>query len=180
LRRIIDKNDIDSEFKEIITKAFNEKTADNRSFLELAYLAQIDNIDENLQKISKGNLNERFADSPEWAARLILCKNGKFPLSNIIKAIESAPELYRVTVLFADLKDFKDPETINYLKNYLNSDKRLPGLKPTVPREPLARRAALVLKEMLKGFPDGKYYDFNDIKKCREWMSEQKKWTYND
>jgi len=139
LRRIIDKNDIDSEFKEIITKAFNEKTADNRSFLELAYLAQIDNIDENLQKISKGNLNERFADSPEWAARLILCKNGKFPLSNIIKAIESAPELYRVTVLFADLKDFKDPETINYLKNYLNSDKRLPGLKPTVPREPLAR-----------------------------------------
>lgn len=101
---------------------------------------------------------------------------------DIIRCVELAEshpdEGYKVTRLLRELSYVRQPEVVNYLQKYLNSDKLEPYKGYDVIRKSYAQRAAMALAEMLRGFPGNKHYggDQETMERCRKWMNEQKEW----
>ncbi len=181
--RYIKKADIDTENKKMIANAFKNKVADNRYFVELIYMVKVDGAEKYLENLSSQKIRSRntetIRESGSWGAKLILAesKKGKY-IDKIFKRIKSLNNKKEEVDLLQDLQAIKDKKIVGFLIPFLNSDKRESQLKPTLPGEPIARSAALVLEKLLVGFPKGNYYDFKDIKKCREWMKKQKEWKF--
>ncbi len=181
--RYIKKADLNSENRKIVIDAFKNKVADNRYFLELIYMAKVDGVEKYLEKLSSQKIRSRNAgvikESGSWGAKLILAetKKGKY-IDSLLDVIDDVKDEWKKNLFLKDLENVKDEKIIEFLTPFLETNKRMPQLKPTLPGEPYARRAALVLEKMLLGFPKGNYYDFKDIQKCREWMKKQKEWKF--
>ena len=103
----ISKDDLGPESEKELLKAFNDKTATNRFFLELVYLIESQSVVDYIEAESKKNIPSitKFAETPEWGARLLLAQNNKYEVKKILAILESSQDLYKVTVLFDDLKN---------------------------------------------------------------------------
>jgi|GEM_PF-2777738 len=165
-----------------IENAFKNKSLHDRYMILLIVYSKSPIADEVLQKYSKTspkNLSKIF-DSPEWAAKLIMAKNGDINYTNqIITLSEAANEIERFSLLFNDISSVRNIEITKYLQRYLISNERLPQLKPQLPGELIASKAAVALSKMLVGFPLlDNYNNENNLNACRKWMKEQKEYKF--
>lgn len=165
-----------------IENAFKNKSLHDRYMILLIVYSKSPIANEVLQKYSKTspkNLSKIF-DSPEWAAKLIMAKNGDINYTNqIITLSEAANEIERFSLLFNDISSVRNIEITKYLQRYLISNERLPQLKPQLPGELIASKAAVALSKMLVGFPLlDNYNNENNLNACRKWMKEQKEYKF--
>lgn len=121
-----------------------------------------------------------------WASRLARARMGsKSDIKHCIELVESYEETTRVSNLLHQLSYVRQPEVVELLQKYLNSDKRLPRVKETAPGSLYASYVMAYLAEMLDDFPiknegarESRAYSEKEIKQIREWMSEQKEWKF--
>jgi hypothetical protein len=103
----------------------------------------------------------------------------KEDIQRCTELVESHPdEDYRVTRLLHQLAYIRQPEIVNHLHKYLNSDKSERYKGPDAMVKTYGQRAAMALAEMLEGFPGREDIggDQETIERCRKWMSEQTEW----
>jgi hypothetical protein len=115
-----------------------------------------------------------------WAALRARARMGvEEDVERCIELVESHPdEDYRVGWLLQELSYVRQPEVVDYLYQYLQSDKvREPGGRDTHVGT-YAQRAGQALAHMLRGFPGGKkiWGGPELVEKRRKWMAEQKEW----
>lgn len=115
-----------------------------------------------------------------WAALRARARMGvKEDISRCIQLVDTHPnEDYKVRSFLTELAYVRQPQVVDYLRNYLNSDKKEPDDPPDVIGEAYASRAARALSEMLRGFPNkkGRGADPATIERCRQWMTQRKQW----
>jgi hypothetical protein len=116
-----------------------------------------------------------------WAARRARARMGvKEDIKRCIEFVEAYPdEERRVTFLLKDISYVRQPDVVEYLRKYLDSDKEIlvGGCVGTISYAGYAARA---LAKMLPGFPgsdDQVAYSKEKIVHFREWMSKQKEWN---
>jgi hypothetical protein len=140
-------------------------------------------IDES--KYESGLYSGKWYGTVGWAARLALGRMGsKEHIKRAIEMVESEPNLViRVTRLLKDLSYIRQIEVIKVLQRYLDSDDRLPRLRPNVPGTRYAQHALDLLAQVLEDFPVKSVgpggYSQSEIDICRKWMNEQNKWKIN-
>lgn len=114
-----------------------------------------------------------------WAAWLALARLGDEPsLAAVISRMQQEQDIIiRATVLFYDLGYTRQPVAFDLLKRYLNSDKRLPQVKDTVPGRLEASYAAAVFSRYILGFPIQEL-DFNERQtlQARAWVNTKSSW----
>ncbi len=122
-----------------------------------------------------------------WAALKARARMGvQEDINRCIELVESHPdEEERVVSLLKNISYVRQPQVVEYLWGYLNSEKKLPPWQPGPDARPIpmpyAPRAAEALAQMLPDFPlreyKGKEYTYKGmIERYREWMLEQKEW----
>ncbi|MHC4527365.1 MAG: hypothetical protein ACYTEX_24805 [Planctomycetota bacterium] len=115
-----------------------------------------------------------------WAAlRARARMGGKEDIARCIQLVDTHPnEDYKVRSFLTELAYVRQPQVVDYLRNYLNSNEKEPDDPPDVIGEAYASRAARALSEMLRGFPNkkGRGADPGTIERCRQWMTQQKEW----
>jgi hypothetical protein len=118
-----------------------------------------------------------------WAARLARARMGvQSDIKKCLELEETVEDLdRRVRRLLPDVGYIRQPQAIQYLQRYLESDKRLLPVKPTVQGELYANRAMRILVGSLRNFPIAKKethsYTLEEIETARKWMREQKPWN---
>ena len=125
----------------------------------------------------------RMYYSATWAATLFFAQKAEEKYVRRLvhlseKAIEVNPGM--LLVLFRDLPTVHDKIVVQYLHEYLKSDKRAPEWDDGV-TEPqyVSYYAALALSKMLRGFPAQKsYFNMAAVEDCRKWMAEQKEFVF--
>jgi hypothetical protein len=113
-----------------------------------------------------------------WAALRARARMGvKEDIQRCIELVEAHPnEDYKVTRLLRELMYVRQPEVVDYIYEYLGSDRKTAGDPPCVPPSAYASHAAWALSKMVRGFPidRGRGRFPAPIERCREWMAEQK------
>ena len=125
----------------------------------------------------------RMYYSATWAATLIFAQKGEEKYVRQLvqlseKAIGVNPGM--LLVLFRDLPTVHDKIVVQYLHEYLKSDKRAPEWDDGI-TEPqyVSYYAALALSKMLRGFPVPKsYFNMESVDICRKWMAEQQEFVF--
>lgn len=177
---------------------FSENTrVDIRQFLnekeprrEIIRIVGIANMQEEMEMLEKLLIDEpkyetglqsgRWYGTVGWAARLARARMGsKVDISRAIELVEAEPDdIVRVTVLLKDIAYIRQPEAIKLLHKYLESDKRLPSVKPSIPGTGYSQYALDLLAQLIKDFPVKSVgpggYSQSEIDLARKWMSTQK------
>ncbi len=125
-----------------------------------AGMAAFDRIKPELAKLAAGELKEpsagRYYGTPEWAALLVLARNGDKPcMERILAAARGEQDVVvRTTVLVKDIQLVPSREIVEFLVEMAQSDERLPQVKATAPGTPVADRAIQALSTMLENPPE--------------------------
>jgi hypothetical protein len=118
--------------------------------------------------------------SNTWAALLALARMGDAAsLARVIQQVRSEPDIIlRASVLFMDLGYTRQSAAFDALRIYLNSNERLPQLKPTAPGRLEAAYAAAAFSKHLRNFPIQET-DFNEqqVTQARAWANAQSRWS---
>ena len=118
-----------------------------------------------------------------WNARLARARMGiKEDIEMCIKLLDSEivknPEM--IHFMLEDVGFIRQPEAINCLKKYLDSNIRLASTNPAWEGELAAGYLIDILADSLADFPvkkePGRGYSLDKINAARKWMSEQKEW----
>lgn len=118
-----------------------------------------------------------------WNARLARARMGvKEDIEMCIKLLDSEvvkkPDL--IHFMLKDIGYIRQPQSIECLKKYLNSEMRLASTNPGMLGEPVASYLIDILADSLSGFPvkkkPGRGYSLDDINEARKWMADQKEW----
>lgn len=115
-----------------------------------------------------------------WSARLARARMGvKEDITKCLQLVETVENLdRRVITLLRDVGYIRQPQAIEHLQKYLESDKRLSPVSPPVPGNPVASYVLDILIDCLKDFPVarklGRGYKWEQIEQARKWMTEQK------
>jgi hypothetical protein len=105
---------------------------------EIILVCGVANMTSELPKLEKLLIDEKKYKGPGrwygtigWAARLARARMGsQFDISRCIELVEAEPDpVVRVTHLLKDLAYIRQPESINILQQYLESEERLPRVK---------------------------------------------------
>ncbi|MHC4527364.1 MAG: HMG-box domain-containing protein [Planctomycetota bacterium] len=128
-----------------------------------------------------GELKKQYWQSSlVWAALRARARMGvKEDIQRCIDLVESHPdEDYRVTRLLKELSYVRQPEVVDYLRRYLQSDTVTAYKGRDVVVATYGQHAAKALAHMLRGFPGRRDTggDKETIERCREWMAQQKEW----
>lgn len=191
--------DFNQQSKYLIRKALDEAKIQkdtSPSFIRLCGIADMKEelpllkellIDEKNYEggigINKSKLNWiNWISSTGWNARLARSRMGV--KEDIIKCLELAESIEdpdeRVLRILPAIGYIRQPEAIEYLKKYLESNKRLPSETPNTKGSLYALRALHILAACLKNFPveqkESRGYTQEELDLCRKWMSEQKEW----
>lgn len=134
-----------------------------------------------LHELAAGEVEEpgagRWYGTPQWKALIRLAQLGDKNAAE--KAVNVARRQTRgfaeILVVLEHVASIRQSEAVEFLKEYLNSDERLPDLDGGVPGTLIAQRAAALLAPILEDFPVKKVYEtdftIEDIKTCRKWMN---------
>jgi len=83
-------------------------------------------------------------------------------------------------VILPQIAYIRQPEGIEYLNRYLDSDLRLPPTDPVEKGEPVARWVLDMLAGCIKDFPvekkPGRSYAQDDVETARKWMADKSNW----
>jgi hypothetical protein len=134
-----------------------------------------------LSKQSGDLKSHRLYASPAWAATLALARMGeKESTEYVIAQVRRERDLIlRSTSLFDDLAYTRQPAAFNLLREYLNSQARMPQVKDNVPGQLEAVRAATQFALYAKGCPvQGDAVVEADVPKIAKWASAQTSWTF--
>lgn len=117
-----------------------------------------------------------------WHARLARARMGV--TEDIARCLEFAEgekdETERVLQILPDIGYIRQPKAIEYLRKYLESNKRLPPTNPGMPGELYASRVMHILAKSIQGYPveqkpAGNYTE-HEIDICRRWMANRANW----
>ena len=136
--------------------------------------------EDDLLSLASSDLLEpdvgRWYGTEAWGAVLALASLGKDKFAfRAIKRVEAERDIIlKATVLINNLAQTKNPIVISYLiKNYLESDQRLPAHAKGRVGDPIAKSTAYQLGKALSNFPIKRdyYSDYTDqdIQECRLW-----------
>lgn len=147
------------------------------------------NMKEEMDKFGELLIDETKIDSSRlrygsagWAARLARARMGsKADIAHVIELVDMVPHnITRVTYLLHHIGYIRQPEAIEVLKRYLNSDERLPRVKDTVPGSRYCQYALGLLTQIIEEFPvkrnDIGIYSQSEIDQARKWMKNKKNW----
>jgi hypothetical protein len=116
-----------------------------------------------------------------WAALLALARLGdEAALKTVIARVRAEQDIVvRSTILFEVLGYTMRPAAFDVLREYLNSDSRLPRIKDNVPGTMEASRAAAVFSKYIRGFPIQET-DFSEPQtmQARSWANSQTTWQF--
>lgn len=186
--------DFNSEdFTEATKAAINQLLDEKEPRQDIVRIAGVANMQEKMDKLEKLLIDEsaygtglytgKWYGTLGWAARLARARMGsKADISRAIKLVESEPdEVIRVTILLHDIAYIRQPEAIEVLQQYFESDKRLPQVKETAPGTSYHQYAVDLLTEIIRNFPLKKKcvgcYTQSDIELAREWMRVKHNWV---
>jgi len=173
--------DFSANARQTIEGALDGEVASKAEIL-LVGLANVESLIPKVRAIGLNPVREpevgRWWGTREWAALLVLARRGEADARKVVQQVEAEKNIItRVTVCLQDVAYLRQPEGLDLLCKYLDSDERLPRVKDSAPGEPVNLRAAAALAKCLKEFPVKKEYpsDYTraDIIKCREWMKAQ-------
>ncbi len=139
--------------------------------------------------------SEFWHGSMAWAALRARARMGvKEDIKRCIELVETHSEERRVRFFLKEIAYVRQPEIVEYLQGYLESDKVIPA-SGCVVEDRYAERAETALREMLVDFPpvatfrefrnehpawhQDRYPDFAFARgeQHRQWMREQKEWN---
>lgn len=115
-----------------------------------------------------------------WEARLARARMGvKEDIARCIELAEREEDKReRVLTILPQIGYIRQPEAIEYLRKYLESDERLPRMGGR--RQPYADRVMYILAECLEDYPieqrPGFTYGPEEIELCRKWMAGRTEW----
>ena len=122
-----------------------------------------------------------YYNTNTWAALLALARQGdEQALAEVIRRVRGETDIVvRATILFSDLGHTRRPRAFDVLRDYLNSNERLPRVKDNVPGRMEAARAAAVFSKYIKGFPIQET-DFTEAQtlQARAWVNAQTSWEF--
>jgi len=116
-----------------------------------------------------------------WRARLARARMGvKEDIACCIELAEGEENATdRVLLILPQIGYIRQPEAIEYLRNYLESSERLPPIDG-MPGELYASRVMHILAETLQGYPvkrnPARGYTDQEIAICRKWMADKTNW----
>lgn len=167
-----------------IRKGYSNPELLTRDMIFLVYHAEIPDGAKWIEAASRHPLQKRNGqtDRTTWAALLVRAWSGdRTALRRLLEYGHKADDIERTTLLFKDISTINDQKCVEFFKPYLDSDERLPELKPGKPGEPVAAYAATALYKMLAGFPEpteSEFYAEEDIMRSRAWMKQQKEFKF--
>lgn len=185
------KDDFNDDTKTMIRNAL-VKDKPEASIIRICGVAD---IKEELPRLEKFLIDETaYTKDPKmkhfpkwyytlgWSTRLARARMGvKKDIARCIELTETEQDSdERVLRILPDIGYIRQPEAIECLRKYLESNKRLPPVKATAPGELYASRAMHILAESLENYPvkkkEARNYTKEEIDLCRKWMAKQKKW----
>lgn len=186
-------DDFNEDSKQIIRQAL-KKDKVNRWHVLICGVARMEDqlpilekllIDEmkHQAKVEKREAGITWYYTAGWAARLARARMGvKSDIERCLQLVETVQDLHRrVTTLLHNVGYIRQPEAIEFLKGYLESDKRLPSVTPPVPGTLVASYVMNILIDCLRDFPIERKpwgaYSLKQIEEARQWMRQQKKWN---
>lgn len=142
-----------------------------------------------LKQMAAGEVGEptpgQWYGTPRWKALIRLAQLGDRGAAERVVAVArrqaanasagKARGVLENIVILDNVASIRQPEAVEFLKEYLDSDERLPDLDGGVPGTPISHRAAALLASLVEEFPVKKEYcsDYTteDIQACRKWMA---------
>jgi hypothetical protein len=118
-----------------------------------------------------------------WNARLARARMGvESDIDRCLELVETVEDLdRRVLTLLDDVGYIRQPQAIEHLKKYLESNERLSPVKPSAPGGLVANHVMSILAEALSDYPvkrrEGRNYTEDEIELSCKWMAEQKQWN---
>jgi len=187
--------DFSDATKEMIREALAQADIDKVGGAPSIWLCGVANMKDQLPRLKKLLINEvAYSSDPNmrhfpkwyytsgWAARLARARIGvKEDIQKCIELVEKEAESNdRHFMLLHDIGYIRQPAAINYLRQYLESDKRLPSVRAGTPGEPVSNYVMSILAESLRNYPvkrkEARNYTEQEIDRCRKWMSQQTTW----
>ena len=166
IRGLVNRDDVDPDVIRVVGIAGMSDLLDH---------LQVALRDES--KFTSASLGGRWYGTRSWSARLARARLGvKGDIDRVVELVGLEPDpITRVTVLLGDLGYVRQPQTLDVIRSYLESDDRLPNAsKPQNPGTQYAQYAADVLADHLADFPIDKRfvggYSEEDLKLIRQWM----------
>jgi hypothetical protein len=121
-----------------------------------------------------------WQDSILWFVMRARARMGvKEDIQQCIEMAESHPDPnYRAERVFEQLAYVRQPEVVEYLRRYLNSDRPPPFHGYDVVPVSEAERAGSALQQMLENWPVKTYGHLmpQQLREARKWMADQKEW----
>jgi len=185
--------DFSSSTKELIRQNFLRNTNIRQS--RFALIVGVANITEELPRLERLLIDElayqTVADKTGdkkwyytlgWYARLARARMGiQSDTDKCIELVRAEGDITeKVLRLLPNIGYIRQPEAIECLREYLNSDERLQRVNPNVPGEPVASYIINILADCLDEFPiekrERRGYTVEEINLCRQWMAAQTMW----
>ncbi len=183
--------DFNSGAREMVRQALARENI-NRHHVQICGVANIQEelphlrellIDEMAHsKDPKTRRSRKWYFTLGWSARLARARMGaKEDIDKCIELAETEKNLQeRVLRILPDIGYIRQPEAIQYLQKYLESDQRLSPVSPPVPGEPVSSYVMSILAECLRNYPvkrrEARGYTQEEIDLCRKWMAQQTTW----
>lgn len=181
------KDTFNTNTKDILHNALAQKNP-SRQVIEICGIADMKEELPRLKELTIDEIEYSKSNDPfekvypfyltnGWEARLARARMGiKEDIIKCIELSESVKDINeRVLRLLPGIGYIRQPEAIEYLKKYLDSDEQLAPLSPGRPGIPVSHYTLRILSESLKNFPDV-WQGGKDIEYYRKWASEQKEW----
>ena len=184
------KDDFNNTSKTLIRQSLSRiKPGSKKTRIVLA--CGVANVTDQLSRLEEMLIDEvayskrtgqKWYRTEGWCARLARARMGiKEDIDKCIELVNSTKHKgLGVLNLLHDIGYIRQPAAINFLKNYVDSDKLLSPVKPTAPGEPVAAYVIDILTVCLVDFPierrEGRGYKQHEIELCRKWMAKQTEW----
>lgn len=185
------KKDFNDESKALIGQAL----AKEDPYFHHILICGVANMTEQLPRLKQLLIDEvAYRNDPNnrystkwyytlgWRARLAKARMGiEEDIKKCIELAEAEQDsTERVLRILPQIGYIRQPEAIKYLQRYLESNKRLPRVKPTAPGMSYSNYVMSILAESLSNYPvkksESRSYSEEEIDLCRKWMAKQTKW----
>ncbi len=190
------EEDFTEESKNFIRKYIDDANVARRMII----ICGVANLKDQIPKLEKLLINEmeykkkEMEENPDfpysfglyssngWSARLARARMGvKEDIKRCIEVVEAEKDIRRkLTNLLPQIGYIRQPEAIEYLRKYLESNQMLSGGKDTIGTN-VGLNTMNILSQCLSNFPFKKketYSSFSmeELDQCRIWMAQQKEW----
>lgn len=176
------KSDFGPTAAEAVAKLVAEPDPSNTAIL-LAGLLDVTAATDRLRKLSEPVAGRSPFLNPQWSANLALARLGDAAAAkHCLASIEGEQDIVQRARHLGWLPYLHSKEAMKVLVGYLNSDDRLPDVKPGIEGQRVALTAITQMAGTVEGFPVKRdlsnVYTAEQLTTARTWVKEQKelKW----